>query len=478
MSPGDDTTELMMQRANFLAPALTLLALTACGVSVHNIGDDPPETGEGSGETNDVPLDVGGDGSATGGPGDETGTTGTSDGTGTTGDPTGRDLDVLFVVDNSGSMAPHQRAMVPAVVAMVERLDQLGADYRLGFTTTDDGNPWCDASATDAGRLVLSSCTDRISDFTSQSGADAVQFACVDHCGASSAELGLNGAEHPWLEQNDGENSLAPGVSVAEAVSCVFPQGIDGCGFESSLTSMRKSLLRSQDLADPAYGFIRDDANLLVVLITDEMDCSDTEDGESIFDPNGNRVFWHPDAGDTPTSAICWNAGTRCEGSGDSLNCEWQNYDIDGDELSPQEEDASVLHPPGVYASILSDFRDQKQSLNPGAQVELAVVAGYGTGGNLSFNLSTDPDFMRDFGTGPGCTVAVPGLVSCVSDADCAGIHTGICTGAGTCLDEVTAIPPVRAEAVRATGESPYKISICSNDWVSRFELIAEEMTQ
>ena len=93
---------------------------------------------------------MGGTASTTGGTG-ETGVT-------TGGEPGDNDLDVLFVIDNSGSMGPHQRAMVPAVVAMVERLDELGIDYRVGFTTTDNGNPWCGTTEPEAGALVLSSC--------------------------------------------------------------------------------------------------------------------------------------------------------------------------------------------------------------------------------------------------------------------------------------------------------------------------------
>ena len=40
-----------------------------------------------------------------------------------------------------------------------------------------------------------------------------------------------------------------------------------------------------------------------------------------------------------------------------------------------------------------------------------------------------------------------------------------------------TAYPPVRAEAVRTSGDSPYKISICDNSFVQRFAAIADEMS-
>jgi hypothetical protein len=56
---------------------------------------------------------------------------------------------------------------------------------------------------------------------------------------------------------------------VAGAFSCIAQLGPDGCGYEQSLEAMYRAL-------DPAVnpGFIRDDAALAVLFITDEDDCS------------------------------------------------------------------------------------------------------------------------------------------------------------------------------------------------------------
>ena len=57
-------------------------------------------------------------------------------------DSTAGIADVLFVVDNSGSMSPEQREMGQRFPKLLEKVNQL--DYRIGITTTDisnSGNP-------------------------------------------------------------------------------------------------------------------------------------------------------------------------------------------------------------------------------------------------------------------------------------------------------------------------------------------------
>src|SRR5687767_351818 len=56
-----------------------------------------------------------------------------------------KDVDILFVIDNSGSMAEEQAllsANFGAFISVLERED-VGANYRIGVTTTDVGNPRC-----------------------------------------------------------------------------------------------------------------------------------------------------------------------------------------------------------------------------------------------------------------------------------------------------------------------------------------------
>jgi hypothetical protein len=55
-----------------------------------------------------------------------------------------RDIDVLFVIDDSSSMAEEQATLAASFEQFIDVLErpQVQADHRIGITTTGDGNPW------------------------------------------------------------------------------------------------------------------------------------------------------------------------------------------------------------------------------------------------------------------------------------------------------------------------------------------------
>ena len=154
-----------------------------------------------------------------------------------------RDVDVLFVIDNSGSMAEKQALLAENFEAFVAELDLVDANYRIGVVTTDVGNPRDPEVTVEGGDLRLSSCRDRIDDFNYY-GFDAA-FACTDHCQRADADLEIRPTEtglvegigeaapRLWLERLYSETNLGGGVSIAEAFGCYGPQGVNGAGFES-----------------------------------------------------------------------------------------------------------------------------------------------------------------------------------------------------------------------------------------------------
>ncbi|MBC8068794.1 MAG: VWA domain-containing protein, partial [Deltaproteobacteria bacterium] len=54
-----------------------------------------------------------------------------------------RDVDVLFVIDNSGSMGEAQASLSRSFSVFIDVLEKAEANYRIGVTTTDNGNPLC-----------------------------------------------------------------------------------------------------------------------------------------------------------------------------------------------------------------------------------------------------------------------------------------------------------------------------------------------
>ncbi len=356
-------------------------------------------------------------------------------------------LDVLFVVDNSGSMGNRQARLAAVAGQMIDLLEEVGFDWRIGVTTTDNGNIWCAAGATtpEAGKLQLSSCRSRLDEFVLVGATlDVTQEACLDVCEyeGNIATLPTSVAgdptpkSRPWIERIDGQLNLADGLTAQQAAPCLLPQGVTGCGFEQPLESMYLAMQRSVTMGESNFGFIRDDANLLVVLLTDEEDCSYQSDFADIFDPDGDRVFWSDPNSAVPTSAICWNAGVECTGEGPEFDaCVAAHKGVDGQPTSP---DQAVMHPTSRYADFLAAVQDSKAET--GGEVRFLAIDGIGLDSQLHYAdvSATDPDFQNSFGIGPGC----------VED------------------DDAWAIPPVRVTAVGESLGVPFAHhSICDSSY-------------
>jgi hypothetical protein len=389
-----------------------------------------------------------------------------------------KDVDVLFVIDNSGSMGAAQASLsagFPAFLDVLEAED-VGANYRIGVTTTDNGNPYCETTGPEAGKLQMSSCRSRQSEFVFPNPpTDVTAIACTDLCDIddldiqpTTTDLDPEPRPRPWLENIEGKTNLpdadgdgTPDYTTVQAFQCFGPQGLAGCGFEAHLESMYKALLRSEKEDEPQYGFVRSNAILSVVIVTDEVDCSYNSDYGSIFlpaDMGGNEVFWEPEpTGVTPTgfpsSAVCWNAGVACTGGPGAYDeCHAENYDLDGNVGAA--DDAAVLHPLSRYIGFMEDLEDQKRDFTPNAEVLVALIAGVPAGyeteqAELVYADATGQE-QHDFGIGAGCVNG-----------------------------ELHARPPVRerelAEAFEVGGQRNV-YSICANDFAPALDSIADSI--
>ncbi len=384
-----------------------------------------------------------------------------------------KDVDILFVIDNSGSMGEEQATLSENFESFIGVLEapNVEANYRIGITTTDNGNPSCTGTTPEGGKLRLSSCRSRQSDFVftgTNPATDKTQEACLDVCPYDDIEVlptatELDEAEkpHPWFENIEGRTNLGAGsvggaqttdqVTTVEAFQCFGPQGINGCGFESHLESMWKSLKLMEQDSSGNYGFLRKNAILSVIHVTDEADCSYNTDHGEIFDRNGgNKVFWSNPDEDNPTSAVCWNAGVKCVGSGGVYtSCDPVNKDVDGNE-GVSDADA-VLHPISRYVDLLQAYEDDKDQRVPGQEVIVAVIGGvpnmYDGPDSIEYKDAADPAFQEDFGIGPGCTSA-----------------------------SGEAVPPVRLRDFAAAfevGDEHNMFSICNNDYSQALDAIA-----
>lgn len=384
-----------------------------------------------------------------------------------------KDVDILFVIDNSGSMAEEQATLARNFERLIAELeaDDVDANYRIGVTTTDAGHvAYCGSTGPEKGKLQLASCLGRMGEFRfmEETGLiDRYEEACASICDHDSLEttpsriaLEPELRSRPWIERGAQGTNLPEGVTPASAFECFGPQGIAGCGFESTLESMRLALERASTSTEASYGFVRPGALLSIVLVTDEEDCSarNAPEFRTVWDPDGNHVFWSEqnEGASTPTSEVCWFAGVECSGGpGTYDECHPANFGIDGEPAGP---DDSVLYDVAQYVEYVQRLEDAKREFNPDAEVVVAVLGGvpdnYATGGaDLVYADGTgaNADFQRRNGIGPGCQ-----------------------TAAGE------AVPPVRlrafAEAFALSDDVKDRniYSVCADDYTPALEQIAD----
>lgn len=317
-----------------------------------------------------------------------------------------RSVDILFVIDNSGSMAAEQANLAANLAPMIALLEQeeVSADYRIAVTTTDVADGACSSTGPEDGNFVASSCLSRLEQFQTLPGyepaEDARDSACTSLCPEGLEDLRLlptttqsdsNPTPRPWIENIVGNTNLPEGVSTEQAFACMGPQGIDGCGVEAPLRAMQRALTRAGASSEDEFGFLRDDAILLVVFVTDEADCSASGAFPRELLADGN-------------SAGCWDAGVKCSALPDgTLDCVSANVDLDGNEVGP---DAAVLRPVEEYVAFLEALQEEKRAASGIADLDVmvSVVAGVPTGyPNAPIVYDRQTPYTDEYGIDAGC---------------------------------------------------------------------------
>ncbi|MEZ4366319.1 MAG: VWA domain-containing protein, partial [Kofleriaceae bacterium] len=151
-------------------------------------------------------------------------------------------IDLLFVIDNSGSMQQEQANLAANFPGFIAVLEASGLDYRVGVTTT--GRDYAYQLATPIGAIAMD-----------QDGGDNGHLLAPSGCGMT----------RPWIEQADADP--------AGTFACLAAVGTSGPSDEMPLGALRDAL-EDRMLDGSNAGFLRPDALLAVVILTDEDDCS------------------------------------------------------------------------------------------------------------------------------------------------------------------------------------------------------------
>jgi hypothetical protein len=172
------------------------------------------------------------------------------------------DVDLLFVIDNSTGMGDKQQALNRAFPALVGQLRAATGglpNLRVGVISSDMGAPGSRLAECDG------------------SGRGILQPPAAT-CAAMPKGRFL-------ITLDAGTRSNFTG-DIADAFGCLSALGIDGCGFEQPLAAARRALDLDQPLENE--GFLRDEALLALVFLTDEDDCS-APAATDLFEPSVMR---------------------------------------------------------------------------------------------------------------------------------------------------------------------------------------------
>jgi hypothetical protein len=165
-------------------------------------------------------------------------------------------VDILVMVDNSSSMTSMQQKMVaqfPAFISSLEALPLGLPNIHLAVVSSDMGAP--------------SDVQDSIQ--CSVSGDSGVFFSKPE--GTCTATTLATGAT--FISNVDGVANYTG--DLGDLFSCIALLGDSGCGFEHQLASVARAL-GADGQPPPATntGFLRDDAELAILILTNEDDCS------------------------------------------------------------------------------------------------------------------------------------------------------------------------------------------------------------
>jgi hypothetical protein len=171
-------------------------------------------------------------------------------------------VDFLFVIDNSESMVDNQANLAANFPAFIDGIQATLADvdeYQVGVVTSDSyafNSPPCD----ELGGLVV------------RTGGDDSSSTV---CGPYAA----------------GDNFMTEADDLATEFECAARVGSEGNGIEFPMNAVEVAVRK--DLGEPGEcneGFIRDDALLVLVIITDEWDGPGDPE---IFGSTGDAASWY-----------------------------------------------------------------------------------------------------------------------------------------------------------------------------------------
>ena len=248
---------------------------------------------------------------------------------------TQRDLDILFLVDNSPSMGPIQQALADNLPRMIAQLDALPdgrPNLHIGVVSSDMGagsqgiGGNCNTVLGDRGLLWGNDPTPGVRATVAPGSQWAIAAGITDGCGLNSGARWVEDIQTP----NGGVGRQVNYSGGPTALSSVFAclargVGVAGCRYAHQLQALRLALNPQKigcdaqgdnctDVNMANVGFLREKARLLIILVTGQDDCSAMPSNVT------NDNLFMNDPKDPNTNAGTETARLRCAARGHMCN--------------------------------------------------------------------------------------------------------------------------------------------------------------
>jgi hypothetical protein len=287
-----------------------------------------------------------------------------------------RKLDIVFTIDDSPAMQSQQEKLatqLPDLMSVLETLPGGLPDVHIAVVSSSLGaGPYPDVPGCVSG----------------SSGNNGGRFMHPAAC------TGL-APDQSFIVANRGVSNFSG--DIAEVFACMARLGSNGCRFPQPFAATRLALEKASNPRDADNGgFLRSDAYLAIVLLTNQDDCS-IPPGSDLFDPSQTTLA---DRYGGLQPYRCSELGILCSGQAPP-------HDLPaGVDTQPLASCRSAED--GQHLSRVEDFVAFLRGLKPGAPEKILVSA-------LAGPVTRYVIGKRDFETAPGVTERQPTVEpSCV----------------------------------------------------------------
>ncbi|HXU63259.1 MAG TPA: hypothetical protein VN962_16265 [Polyangia bacterium] len=305
-------------------------------------------------------------------------------------------LDLLFMIDNSLSMKTMQQKLEEQLPGFMQVLKDNASglpDVHIAVVSSDMGAP---------SDTQISTCG-----ATGDQGK--FQYKAQGACTGTTLADGAT-----FLSDSNGIANFTG--QITDVFQCIALLGDLGCGFEHQLASIDRALGADGQGPPPAQnaGFLRDDAILAIVLLTNEDDCS-APPNTTLYSENGGKENLSNPLGPLGGGFRCNRYGHLCK---DPVTGQTgmppltPPADATGNppmlalqDCTSNDTDSGLLTP---VSKFINDIRGLKT--DPDNQILVSAIAApaapYGVVWRTDNNTANEawPEIMHSCGVGPGVT--------------------------------------------------------------------------